>query len=114
MEEVFQSLSFFSQPNPVYSVLDLGFYLFVIGVYGIFTNRKNIIVILMAIEIMLLAINYNFLLVSVSIDDLGGQIFTLLVLTVAAAESAIGLALLMIYFRARGSIAIDFIRLIKG
>lgn len=112
MEAVFAFLQeycifFFAESN-------LGLYLFIIGVYGIFANRKNIIVILMAIEIMLLAINYNFLMVSIKIDDLGGQIFTLLVLTVAAAESAIGLALLMIYFRARGSIAIDFIRLIKG
>jgi len=98
----------------ILSPLDVGFYLFLIGVYGIFTNRKNIIILLMAIEIMLLAINYNFLVASIYLDDLNGQIFALLVLTVAAAESAIGLALLMIYFRARGSIAIDFIRLIKG
>lgn len=76
--------------------------------------EKNIIVLLMAIEIMLLAINYNFLMASLEVGNIYGQIFTLLVLTVAAAESAIGLALLMIYYRARGSIAIDFICLIKG
>jgi NADH-quinone oxidoreductase subunit K len=85
-----------------------------LGVLGIFLNRKNIIILLLAIELMLLAINYNFVVTSILIDDLIGQIFALLVLTVAAAESAIGLALLMIYYRVRGSISIDFIRLLKG
>lgn len=89
-------------------------HLFLIGIWGIFLNRKNIIILLLAIEVMLLAINYNLVITSVLIDDLAGQIFALLVLTVAAAESAIGLALLMIYYRIRGSISINFIRLLKG
>ena len=98
------------------SMQSLGFSynLFLLGVWGIFLNRKNIILLLMAIELMLLAVNYNFVVSSVLLDDLTGQIFALLVLTVAAAESAIGLALLMIYYRVRGSISIDFIRLLKG
>jgi NADH:ubiquinone oxidoreductase subunit K len=94
--------------------LGFSYYLFLIGVWGIFLNRKNILLLLMAIELMLLAINYNFVVTSILIDDLTGQIFALFVLTVAAAESAIGLALLMIYYRVRGSISIDFIRLLKG
>jgi NADH:ubiquinone oxidoreductase subunit K len=94
--------------------LGFSFNLFLLGILGIFLNRKNIIILLLAIELMLLAINYNFVVTSVLIDDLVGQIFALLVLTVAAAESAIGLALLMIYYRVRGSISIDFIRLLKG
>jgi len=94
--------------------LAFSYNLFLLGVWGIFLNRKNIILLLMAIELMLLAVNYNFVVSSILIDDLSGQIFALLVLTVAAAESAIGLALLMIYYRVRGSISIDFIRLLKG
>jgi len=94
--------------------LGFGYNLFLLGVWGIFLNRKNIILLLMAIELMLLAVNYNFVVSSLLIDDLVGQIFALLVLTVAAAESAIGLALLMVYYRVRGSISIDFIRLLKG
>jgi len=88
--------------------------LFLCGMLGIFLNRKNIILLLMAIELMLLGVNYNFVISSILIDDLSGQIFALLVLTVAAAESAIGLALLMIYYRIRESISIDLIRLLKG
>ena len=84
--------------------LGFGYNLFLLGVWGIFLNRKNIILLLMAIELMLLAVNYNFVVSSILIDDLTGQIFALLVLTVAAAESAIGLALLMIYYRVRGSL----------
>jgi len=94
--------------------LGFSYCLFLLGVWGIFLNRKNIILLLMAVELMLLAVNYNFVVTSILIDDLAGQIFALLVLTVAAAESAIGLALLMIYYRVRGSISIDFIRLLKG
>jgi NADH:ubiquinone oxidoreductase subunit K len=94
--------------------LGFSFNLFLLGVWGIFLNRKNIIILLLAIELMLLSINYNFVITSVLIDDLTGQLFALLVLTVAAAESAIGLALLMVYYRVRGSISIDFIRLLKG
>jgi NADH-quinone oxidoreductase subunit K len=88
--------------------------LFLLGIWGIFLNRKNIIIMLMSIELMLLAVNMNFLFFSVYLDDLIGQLFALLVLTVAAAESAIGLALLVIYYRVRGTIAVEFINLIKG
>jgi NADH:ubiquinone oxidoreductase subunit K len=94
--------------------LGFSYNLFLLGVLGVILNRKNIILLLMAIELMLLAINYNFVLSSILIDDLAGQVFALFVLTVAAAESAIGLALLMVYYRIRGSISIDFIRLLKG
>ena len=88
--------------------------LFLVGLSGIFLNRKNIIVLLMAVELILLAINFNFIIFSVFLDDILGQLFALLVLTVAAAESAIGLAILVIYYRIRGTIAIEFIDLMKG
>lgn len=88
--------------------------LFIIGLSGIFLNRKNIIIMLMSIELMLLAINFNFVVFSVYLDDLVGQMFSLLVLTVAAAESAIGLAILVIYYRVRGTIAVEYINLMKG
>lgn len=88
--------------------------LFLLGIWGIFLNRKNILVMLMSIELMLLAVNLNFLLFSVYLDDLIGQLFALLILTVAAAESAIGLALLVVYYRVRGTIAVEFINLLKG
>lgn len=88
--------------------------LFLLGIWGIFLNRKNIIVMLMSIELMLLAVNLNFLLFSVYLDDLIGQLFALLILTVAAAESAIGLALLVVYYRIRGTIAVELINLLKG
>jgi NADH:ubiquinone oxidoreductase subunit K len=88
--------------------------LFLLGIWGIFLNRKNIIIMLMSIELMLLAVNLNFLLFSVYLDDCIGQLFALLVLTVAAAESAIGLALLVVYYRIRGTIAVEFINLMKG
>ena len=88
--------------------------LFLVGLSGIFLNRKNIIVLLMAVELMLLAINFNFIIFSVFLDDILGQLFALLVLTVAAAESAIGLAILVIYYRIGGTIAIEFIDLMKG
>ena len=88
--------------------------LFLLGIWGIFLNRKNIIVMLMSIELMLLAVNLNFLMFSVYLDDLIGQLFALLILTVAAAESAIGLALLVVYYRVRGTIAVEFINLLKG
>lgn len=88
--------------------------LFLLGIWGIFLNRKNIIIMLMSIELMLLAVNLNFVLFSVYLDDVVGQMFALLILTVAAAESAIGLALLVVYYRVRGTIAVEFINLIKG
>jgi NADH:ubiquinone oxidoreductase subunit K len=88
--------------------------LFLLGIWGIFLNRKNIIIMLMSIELMLLAVNLNFLVFSIYLDDLVGQLFALLILTVAAAESAIGLALLVVYYRVRGTISVEFINLMKG
>ena len=88
--------------------------LFLLGIWGIFLNRKNIIIMLMSIELMLLAVNFNFLIFSVYLDDMLGQLFSLFILTVAAAESAIGLALLVIYYRIRATIAVEFISLLKG
>ncbi|MEM7223989.1 MAG: NADH-quinone oxidoreductase subunit NuoK [Pseudomonadota bacterium] len=88
--------------------------LFTLGVLGIFLNRKNVIIILMSIELMLLAVNINFVAFSTHLQDLVGQIFAMFVLTVAAAEAAIGLAILVVYFRNRGSIAVEDINLMKG
>ena len=88
--------------------------LFLLGIWGIFLNRKNILIMLMSIELMLLSVNLNFLFFSVYLDDFLGQLFALFVLTVAAAESAIGLALLVVYYRVRGSISVEFIHLMKG
>ena len=88
--------------------------LFTIGVFGIFVNRKNIIVILMSIELILLAVNINLVAFSTFLGDIVGQVFALLVLTVAAAEAAIGLAVLVVYFRNRGSIEVEDINLMKG
>jgi NADH-quinone oxidoreductase subunit K len=88
--------------------------LFTLGVFGIFVNRKNVIVILMAIELILLAVNLNLVAFSAFLGDLTGQIFALLVLTVAAAEAAIGLAILVVFFRNRGSIAVEDINLMRG
>jgi NADH-quinone oxidoreductase subunit K len=88
--------------------------LFTIGVCGIFLNRKNIITILMSIELILLSVNINFVAFSVKLGDLTGQIFAMFVLTVAAAEAAIGLAILVIYYRNRGSIAVEDVHLMKG
>jgi len=87
---------------------------FTIGVFGIFLNRKNVIVILMSIELILLAVNVNFVAFSAFHDDLVGQIFTLIVLTVAAAEAAIGLAIVVVYFRNRGTIDVAEIDHLKG
>jgi NADH-quinone oxidoreductase subunit K len=88
--------------------------LFTIGVFGIFINRKNVIVILMSIELILLAVNINLVAFSAFLGDLVGQVFALFVLTVAAAEAAIGLAVLVVYFRNRGNIAVEDINLMKG
>ncbi|KDA01558.1 NADH-quinone oxidoreductase subunit NuoK [Hyphomonas oceanitis] len=88
--------------------------LFTIGVVGIFVNRKNIIVILMAIELILLSVNINMIAFSVFNGDITGQIFAMLVLTVAAAEAAVGLAILVVYFRNRGDIAVENVDLMKG
>ena len=88
--------------------------LFTLGMFGIFLNRKNVIIIMMSIELMLLSVNINLVSFSVFLNDLVGQIFALFVLTVAAAEAAIGLAILVVYFRNRGSIAVEDINLMKG
>ncbi len=88
--------------------------LFTIGVLGIFLNRKNVIVILMSIELILLSVNVNLVAFSTHMGDLVGQVFALLVLTVAAAEAAIGLAILVVYFRNRGSIAVEDINMMRG
>ncbi|VXC94202.1 NADH-quinone oxidoreductase subunit NuoK [Sphingomonas sp. AX6] len=88
--------------------------LFTLGVLGIFANRKNLIVILMAIELILLAVNLNLVAFSAYLGDMVGQVFAMLVLTVAAGEAAIGLAILVIYFRGRGSIAVDAVNRMKG
>ena len=88
--------------------------LFTMGVLGIFLNRKNLIVILMAIELILLAVNINFVAFSAYLNDLVGQVFAMFVLTVAAGEAAIGLAILVIYFRGRGTIAVDDVNRMKG
>ena len=88
--------------------------LFVIGIFGIFLNRKNVIVILMSVELMLLAVNINLVAFSAHHGDLVGQVFALMVLTVAAAEAAIGLAILVVYFRNRGTIEVEDINLMKG
>ena len=88
--------------------------LFVLGILGIYLNRRNILVMIMSVELILLAVNLNFLLFSVYLDDLMGQVFSLIILTVAAAESAIGLALLVVHHRVRGRISVEFINLLKG
>jgi NADH-quinone oxidoreductase subunit K len=88
--------------------------LFTIGILGIFINRKNVIVILMSVELILLAVNINFVAFSTHLGDVVGQVFTLLVLTVAAAEAAIGLAILVAFYRNRGSIAVEDINVMKG
>jgi NADH-quinone oxidoreductase subunit K len=88
--------------------------LFTIGILGIFINRKNVIIILMSIELILLAVNINFVAFSQHLGDLTGQVFALFVLTVAAAEASIGLAILVVFFRNRGTIAVEDINVMKG
>lgn len=88
--------------------------LFTLGIFGIFLNRKNVIVILMSIELMLLAVNINMVAFSAYQNDLVGQLFALFILTVAAAEAAVGLAILVVFFRNRGSIAVEDINAMKG
>lgn len=88
--------------------------LFTIGVFGIFVNRKNVIILLMSIELILLSVNVNLVAFSSFLGDLAGQVFALFVLTVAAAEAAVGLAILVVYFRNRGDISVEGINLMKG
>lgn len=94
--------------------LAVGAILFALGVMGIFLNRKNLIVILMSIELILLSVNINMVAFSAFLGDLVGQVFAMFILTVAAGESAIGLAIIVIYFRGRGSIAVDSASRMKG
>ena len=98
----------------LYHFLGVAAVLFVLGVLGIFLNRRNVILILMAIELILLAVNINLVAFSAYLGDLVGQVMAMFVLTVAAAEAAIGLAILVIYFRGRGTIAVDDINQMKG
>jgi NADH-quinone oxidoreductase subunit K len=94
--------------------LTLSAILLTLGIFGIFLNRKNVIVILMSVELMLLAVNLNLVAFSATLGDLTGQVFAMFVLTVAAAEAAIGLAIVVVYFRNRGSIAVEDINTMKG
>ena len=99
---------------PISHYLTVSAILFTLGIFGIFVNRKNVIIILMSIELMLLAINLNLVAFSAYLGDLVGQVFAMFVLTVAAAEAAIGLAILVVYFRNRGSIEVEDINLMRG
>jgi NADH-quinone oxidoreductase subunit K len=94
--------------------LTLSAILFTIGIFGIFINRKNVIIILMSVELMLLSVNVNMVAFSHYLGDLVGQVFAMLILTVAAAEAAIGLAILVVFFRTRGSIAVEDVNVMKG
>ena len=94
--------------------LFVGAVLLVLGIFGIFLNRKNVIVIFMSIELMLLSVNLNLVAFSSALQDLAGQVFALFVLTVAAAEAAIGLAIVVVYFRNRGSIEVEDVTLMRG
>ncbi len=94
--------------------LTLAAMLFTIGVFGIFVNRKNVIILLMCVELMLLAVNINLVAFSAHLGDLAGQVFALFILTVAAAEAAVGLAILVVFFRNRGDIAVEGANMMKG
>ena len=98
----------------IFKLLFISIFLFIIALVGIFLLKKNLIIILMSVEMMLLAINFNFIIFSTYLDDVVGQIFALFILTVAAAESSIGLAILVIYYRLKGVISINVINYIKG
>lgn len=94
--------------------LNISMFLFLIGIIGMFLNQKNILIMLMSLEIIFLSISFNLIYGSIYLDDLSGQIFSLLIITVAAAESSIGLAILVIYYRIRNTITIEFMNLMKG
>lgn len=98
----------------MFSILILSLILFLIGVYGMVLLRKHVIIILVALELMLLSININFIVSSIYMDDIIGEIYVLMILTIAAAEIAIGLAICIAYYRLRGSISIDYMNLLKG
>jgi NADH-quinone oxidoreductase subunit K len=99
---------------PLSHYLTVAAILLTLGIFGIFLNRRNVIIILMSIELMLLAINLNFVAFSAYLDDLVGQVFAMFILTIAAAEAAIGLAIVVVYFRNRGTIEVEDINLMKG
>jgi len=99
---------------PLGHFLTVAAILFTLGVLGIFLNRKNVIIILMSVELILLAVNINFVAFSAHLQDLSGQVFALMILTVAAAEAAIGLAILVVFYRNKGSIAVDDVNVMKG
>ena len=92
----------------------ISFLLFLIGMFGLFLNQKNILIMLMSLELMFLSLSFNLILSSVYLDDIAGQIFALLVLTVTAAESSIGLAILVVYYRIRSTITVELMSLTKG
>jgi NADH-quinone oxidoreductase subunit K len=94
--------------------LFLSFLIFFIGVMGLFLTRKHIILLLLSVELIFLSINYNFIIFSIFLDDMLGQYYALCILTVAAAESAIGLAILVVFYRLRGGISLDIVNLLKG
>ncbi len=94
--------------------LTLSLVLFLIGILGIIVNRKNLIILLMSIELMLLSLNFSFIVSTVLLDDLLGQVFSLYILVVAAAESAIGLSILVAYYRVRGTISVQYLNLLRG
>lgn len=94
--------------------LSCNIFIFLIGIFGILLNRRNILIVLMCIELILLGVNLNFILFSMYLDDVYGQLFSLFILTVAAAESAIGLAILILYYRIRGNIYINQTAILKG
>jgi len=96
------------------AIFFIPFAIFLIGLLGIFINRKNVLLIIVCIELVLLSINFNFLISSYYLDDILGQIFALFILTVAAAESSIGLAILIIYYRVKGTISIEYVNSLKG
>lgn len=98
----------------IFFFTSLSFFLFCLGLWGIIATRKNIIIILISIELLLLAVNINFIFFSYYLDDILGQVFALLVLTVAAGEAAIGLAILIVFYRLRAIIAVDYITILKG
>jgi len=95
-------------------LISLSFILFIIGILGIVVNRKNLLLLLMSVELMLLSINFLFILSSCLLDNIFGQVFALYILVVAAAESAIGLSILIAYYRVKGSISVKFINLLRG
>lgn len=97
-----------------FNYMNVPYILFLISLLGIFLNQKNILIMLMSLEMMFLAVSFNLALISIQIDDITGQIFSLLILTVAAAESSIGLAILVIYYRVRNTITVELMNLMKG